>query len=243
MFALCVNDVADGVDSTIEEATQTEDDVPPMYGAYHRDVQKTIVGNSIWQLLDTTTVELAHTDSDAKEQVVVYQLVVDPHLRTRGAVCEEGAYQAPEVTTTAEVTLGLACERAAYDRSIEAQACNIGHIAHLAHLRLLVTHLRDILKKGVALLDGAYGLGVARRDAEHTYPVVARTRRYHRNGNLGGLNTLLDEYAVDNLVECAIATYNDDMSVATLYRRHGEFGGVVLMLGEDSLVAYAIIAQ
>ena len=73
-------------------------------------------------------------------------------------------------------------------------------------------------------------------------PNVTCTSGYHRDGNLGTLDSLLDEDAVYYFVECAVATHNDDISIATLDSRYSKLGCVVLMFSEHSLVADSIVA-
>ena len=89
MLTLGMDNMSDRVDSTIKEATEAEDNMPPVHGANHRYIQESIICNSDRKLLDTTTVKLTNTNSDTKEQVIVDKLVVDPHLSTRSLMREE----------------------------------------------------------------------------------------------------------------------------------------------------------
>ena len=64
------------------------------------------------------------------------------------------------------------------------------------------------------LLYGANGNGVVARDAESSYPVVARTYGYHTPPNLRGGNLLLQENAIGNLVDSAVATDGYQVAIA-----------------------------
>ena len=130
----------------------------------------------------------------------------------------------------------------AYHICIEARTRNIGHIPHLRELRLLVVDLAHILQEGVALTYGADGLRVVRRYAEHAHPVVTRTYGHNRHGHLVGRDRLLDEEAVDHLVQRAVAADDDNAAVTGIHRPHGKLRRVVLVLRKDQLVRYVVIA-
>ena len=83
MFALCVADMTDRVDATVEESAQTEDDMPPVERLDKGYIEQSVVGNCLWQLHNTATVIFADTCSNAEEQVVVYLLAIDHNLYTR----------------------------------------------------------------------------------------------------------------------------------------------------------------
>ena len=91
--------------------------------------------------------------------------------------------------------------------------------------------------------DGAYSLRVVCRDAIHTNPVVARTHRDHRHGNLLDGCCLLNEQTIDNLMQRAVTTDDDDATIALIYGLHGKLGYMVLMLREDQLVRNLVVAD
>ena len=94
----------------------------------------------------------------------------------------------------------------------------------------------------MTLANGPYGFGIVGGDAEHAYPVVARTHGHHRQGHLLGRHGLLDEQTVDHLVQSAVAADNHYASVTRVHGLHREFGHVVLVLREDELVRDLVIA-
>ena len=66
VLRLGVGDVAYGVDASVEEAAQAEDDVPPMYGSYECEVEQSVVSNGIGQLLHTATIVFTDAHREAE---------------------------------------------------------------------------------------------------------------------------------------------------------------------------------
>ena len=56
MLSLRVLDVADGVDATIEESAQTEDNMPPVEWLDKGDIEQSVICNRLWKLLNASAV-------------------------------------------------------------------------------------------------------------------------------------------------------------------------------------------
>ena len=84
--------VANGIYIAIEQALEAEDDVPPVKRADNRKVEQSVVGNSLWELLDTSTIILTHANSHTEQQVIVYESIIDPHLNARRLIPKERTY-------------------------------------------------------------------------------------------------------------------------------------------------------
>jgi macrodomain Ter protein organizer (MatP/YcbG family) len=80
MATTIVDTVSNTIHRTVKEAVEAEQQMPPMKRLDKSDIKHTIVGNSTWQKLKTTTVVLTDTDSGTIEQIVVDQLAINPHL-------------------------------------------------------------------------------------------------------------------------------------------------------------------
>mgnify|MGYP003517506539 CR=1 FL=1 len=78
LTTLSMKHMTDGIYTTIKEAAKAEDNVPPVDRSNECDVEQAIVGNSLGELLHTTTVVLTDTDSYAEEEAVGDELIVDP---------------------------------------------------------------------------------------------------------------------------------------------------------------------
>ena len=178
-----------------------------------------------------------------QQQVVVDQPVVDPDLDARGLVAEEILHQTPRIAPAAPVTLLFQVRELAHDMRVEPRPGDVGHVAALAVVRLLVGDHPDVLQEGITLADGLHGVLIAVRDAERADPVVARAHGHHGHEHLVGTHLLLDEQPVDHLVQRPVAAHDDDPAVAFAHGRDGEFRGVELVLREDRFAEDVGIAQ
>ena len=158
--------------------------VPEVNGAHQRDVEHAVVGHGVGQLLDTAAVVLAHTERDTEQQVVVDPFAVDPYLRARGFVAEEGADDRPRVEPAAATPLLFEVVEAPHDLRFVACARHVDHVAALAVFRLLVRYDAHVLQERMLLADGANGVGTVLRNTEHADPVVARPDGDHRQQHL-----------------------------------------------------------
>ena len=59
--------MSDTVNITIKQAIDTEQKMPPMERADKRNIEQSVIGNSLRQLLHTSTVELTDTNSKAEQ--------------------------------------------------------------------------------------------------------------------------------------------------------------------------------
>ena len=126
---------------------------------------------------------------------------------------------------------------------VEPHARHIGHVAALAVVGLLVGDHPDILQERTTGTDRLHGILIAARDAERPHPVVARTDGHHGQQHLVGTHRLLDEEAVDHLVQRAVAADDDNPPVSLAYGRDGQLRGVELVLREDRFAEDVRIAQ
>ena len=172
----------------------------------------------------------------------MHQFVVDPHLHARRFIAQEALYTTLRIEVLASLAQSLVVLINLRNRRIKTHARHIRHIAYLPELRLLVMHLANILKEGVALLDGADSLRVGLWQTIHTNPVVARTDSHHTDSHLTWLNGLLNKQTVYHLVKRTITTDNHNMTIAILYGLHSKFGDVMFMLRKDQLVGYLVLA-
>ena len=214
-----------------------------MHGADQRQVEHPVVGHRLGKLLQAAAVELADADGRRKQQVVVNQPPVHPHLDARGLVAEEVAHQTPRIAPAALAALLLQVRELPHHMGVEARAGHVGHVAVLPVVRLLVGDHPDILQEGAAFADGLHGVPVAVRNAERAYPVVARAHGHHGQQHLVGTHLLLDEQPVHHLVQRAVASDDDDVAVSLADGRHGQLRGVELVLREDRFATDVRIAQ
>lgn len=63
MATTIMDTVTYAIDRTVEEAVEAEQQMPPMERLDKSDIKHTIIGNSTWQKLETTTVVLTDTNS------------------------------------------------------------------------------------------------------------------------------------------------------------------------------------
>ena len=115
-----------------------------MHRTDERQIEETVVGHSVRQLLNTTAVVLTDADCDAEQQVVIDLLAVDNHARTRRLVGEERAHQTVQIEPLALATLRLVVVEGFDYKGIETQAGDVRHVARLREFRLGVTHRTDI---------------------------------------------------------------------------------------------------
>ena len=132
---------------------------------------------------------------------------------------------------------------AADDAGVESRARDVGDVAALPEMGLLVGDDPDILKERMALGDGPHGVLVTVRDAERADPVVARADGHDGQQHLVGPHLLLDEEPVDHLVQRAVASDHDDAAVSLPHGRHRELRRVELVFGEDRLAEDVRVAQ
>jgi len=118
---------------------------------------------------------------------------------------------------------------------VETRAADVGHVAALAEVGLLIGDHPHVLQERTACGDRLHGIAVTTRKAERPHPVVARADRHDGEQHLVGPHLALDEEPVDHLVQRAVAPHYDDATVTLLHGRNGQFRGVELMLGEDRL--------
>ena len=126
---------------------------------------------------------------------------------------------------------------------VEPRPGDVGHVAALAVVRLLVGDHPDVLQEGITLADGLHGVLIAVRDAERADPVVARAHGHHGYEHLVGTHLLLNEQPVHHLVQRPVTAHDDDPAVAFAHGRDGELRGVELVLREDRLAEDALVAQ
>ena len=67
MLTLSVLDMSNRVNTSVKEAAQTKDYMPPVQRFNQCYIQQSIIGNRFRELLHTTAVILTYTDSDAKD--------------------------------------------------------------------------------------------------------------------------------------------------------------------------------
>ena len=128
----------------------------------------------------------------------------------------------------------------AYSDKYMKKALRMGDLRDREALR---AHLADILEVGVPLVYGSNCGCIIAWDTESSYPVITRTYGYYGQPNIFRLTLLLNKQAIDNLVERAIATHNDNLAVAFVCSLHSELGSVVAVLGKCGVVFNSVLTE